>query len=310
MSKRFSPLRHLYWLSVPLLLGCCYAQAGDGRLYRWVDEAGNVHYGDFLPADSVEQGHAELDARGVERERVPPVPSEQERAAARSQAQARARDQRILATYRSVEDVRMARDGRLTGIDARIQVLRDGIRHQRDRLEGLADRLAGQDRDQLDVARALEAEVIEVEGQILDDYRRIVGLEHDKDAVRRQFAAVEARLRELRGLGEIPDQAPSAPPHRVTCRDLVGCGRDWERARAYLQARFGTPELHQSIDLLMARARDEREVRVLTLARLSGLEEGTVLYLDLQCKNRLTGADTCIDTAAKAAVRGFRAALR
>ncbi|MCF1182506.1 DUF4124 domain-containing protein [Marichromatium gracile] len=309
MSKRSPCPSPLCSLVVAACLCGCLQQV-EARLYRWVDETGNIHYSDVLPAESVDRGHVELDTRGVERETVPPAPSEAEIEAERARALAQMYDDYILANYRNEEDVRMVREGQLSALDARIQVQRDGIRRERTRLEALATERAGADQGQAETLRTLESEVIEVERRILEHYRRIVGLERSKDAARRRFAEVLERLRELRGLdGEAVASLP-VPPHRLVCGERARCARDWTRAQAYLTERFAPPELHQSIDLLIARMRDEREVRVLTLARLSGLEGGTVLYLDLQCRNRLTGADDCIDAAAKAAVAGFRDALR
>ncbi len=41
-------------------------------LYRWVDESGEVHFSDKVPASATKKGHAELDSRGVTRKVVNP----------------------------------------------------------------------------------------------------------------------------------------------------------------------------------------------------------------------------------------------
>ena len=52
---------HLPCLVVLTLL----ATTSEARLYRWVDEAGAVHYTDTLPPAQAERGHAEMSEKGL-----------------------------------------------------------------------------------------------------------------------------------------------------------------------------------------------------------------------------------------------------
>ena len=56
---------HQYWLPVlatVVLLNSATVQAG---FYRWVDAQGEVHYSDVVPPNVAQQGHSELNARGM-----------------------------------------------------------------------------------------------------------------------------------------------------------------------------------------------------------------------------------------------------
>lgn len=97
-----------------LLMAVSSAQAG---LYRWVDDAGNVHFSDKVPAAASKKSHAKLSKSGNVTKRVDPESKkkslelkqaelrEQEKAAEmqRIKAQARAviqqRDDNLLSTY-------------------------------------------------------------------------------------------------------------------------------------------------------------------------------------------------------------------
>jgi hypothetical protein len=65
-----------------LILLSCGAAMADGALYKWVDDAGKVHYSDAAPLQNQKQGVAELNRQGVIRKQAE---SEQARQPARSQ---------------------------------------------------------------------------------------------------------------------------------------------------------------------------------------------------------------------------------
>ena len=141
---------HLPCLVVLTLL----ATTSDARLYRWVDEAGAVHYTDTLPPAQAERGHAEMSEKGLvvdttERAKTPEELQREEEAkrarlaAERAKKEQEAADQMLLRTFGSVDDMIMTRDGRLAAVDAMIRLTRGNIRRQQDLLRKLrADMLA------------------------------------------------------------------------------------------------------------------------------------------------------------------------
>jgi hypothetical protein len=42
-----------------------HSGAGEGKLYRWVDNEGNIHYSDHVPPEYSELGHHILNSHGV-----------------------------------------------------------------------------------------------------------------------------------------------------------------------------------------------------------------------------------------------------
>lgn len=71
-------LRTVCYGLIVLLLCSGYAQAD---LYRWVDEAGKVHYADVIPADAAKQEHHQLNDQGMTIKTFPAAPSAAEIAA-------------------------------------------------------------------------------------------------------------------------------------------------------------------------------------------------------------------------------------
>ncbi len=54
-------------LQAALILLCCTVVAGSAsaKVYRWVDEKGEVHYSESLPPTHVDKGHDVLNERGI-----------------------------------------------------------------------------------------------------------------------------------------------------------------------------------------------------------------------------------------------------
>ncbi|NWK77448.1 DUF4124 domain-containing protein [Aquitalea sp. LB_tupeE] len=102
-----------------ILLSCGAAMAGG--LYKWVDDAGKVHYSDAPPLQYQKQGVAELNRQGVIRKQAESEQARQQREASeavRKQEQQRQRDSArydkgLLESYRNVDELRQDREKQL-----------------------------------------------------------------------------------------------------------------------------------------------------------------------------------------------------
>ncbi len=136
---------HKRILTVALLLSLPLAASADeGKVYRWMDAEGQVHYGDSIPAEYAELPKDVINEHGVavdllegkktpeelEAERL-----ETERMVAREKQQ-RA-DQALLATYLTVEEILMHRDRRVELFQAQSRVTELYLNNLARRLETL-----------------------------------------------------------------------------------------------------------------------------------------------------------------------------
>ncbi|HZF17115.1 MAG TPA: DUF4124 domain-containing protein [Steroidobacteraceae bacterium] len=108
------------------------------KLYRWVDDKGVVHYGDSIPPEYSKQQRDVLNKQGVqigtmEAEKTPAQVAEdlRKREALR---QSLARDEILLRTYISAEQIEQLRDQRLDLIEGQIKVTAQYLRSRRTRL--------------------------------------------------------------------------------------------------------------------------------------------------------------------------------
>jgi hypothetical protein len=193
--RRLAVLLPLLFLVPPL----------DAQIYRWVDDAGVVHYSRTPPPAAAEREIRELDARGLEREvrPAPPTAEDRERAAlareqqrleaerleqerARQQAEAAAREVRVRQlhqAYASVEDIEEQRDRRLGMVqNALLLSERQEVTLQRER-----DRIAAQ------VEGAREGSNLQqYQAQLADLDRRIAREHAFQERQRETMAEIEA----------------------------------------------------------------------------------------------------------------------
>lgn len=125
--------------------------AGEGKLYRWVDNEGNVHYSDHVPPEYSELGHHILNSHGVSVDVVGGEKTADELAEIQRQAELKAqlqlereeaalRDRILLSTYLSEDEIKDLRD-------RRVELLADQIRVTEIYLDNLRSKLAKLQKD-------------------------------------------------------------------------------------------------------------------------------------------------------------------
>ena len=132
------------------LLPALWGALAYAEFYRWVDEHGNVQYGDQVPATEVESGRELLNESGQIVEKVEPAKSpeelkklEEQRRIAKIQKDLKEKqdiyDQALLATFNSVEEIEQVRNERINLIEQSIQVSRGRLEKQELELEKLSN---------------------------------------------------------------------------------------------------------------------------------------------------------------------------
>lgn len=186
------------------------------RVYRWVDDAGVVHYGDAIPPEYVEHDRDILNEQGVavgferglvtEEERA-----EQARIAAAEEAVRQARlaaaqrDRVLLETYLSVQEIEDLRDRRLELLESQITVTEQYLTNLRKRLVSL------QDESRLYKPYNTAPNAPELPDNLVLDLSRtqasirlyeqtLVRTRSEQESLRETFAADIDRFRQLKGI--------------------------------------------------------------------------------------------------------------
>ncbi len=135
----------LFTLSVFLLSAAFTVQA---RMYKWVDEDGQMHFGDKIPPKYLVKEHDELNEQGVtikhrEAAKTPEEKAE-ERRLLREQKKAaliarkkKQRDRVLLDTYTTERDLVVARDSRLDAVGSQIRLAENIISDSNKKIESM-----------------------------------------------------------------------------------------------------------------------------------------------------------------------------
>ena len=125
--------RATYLLFLLSLLAFISAGIAHAEFYRWVDEAGTIHYSDNLPPAESQKKQDLLNERGRVVKSIPAPKTmgeiEEEKRLAQLELdkkkkieQAKHRDRLLLALYLSVEDIELVRDERIETVESAIRI--------------------------------------------------------------------------------------------------------------------------------------------------------------------------------------------
>ncbi|MCW8851881.1 MAG: DUF4124 domain-containing protein [Gammaproteobacteria bacterium] len=114
-----------------VLLTCTFSV--QAKMYKWVDENGQVHFGDRIPSKYVVKEHDELNELGVktrhrEAAKTPEQKAEERRLEREqkkielAEKKKKQRDRVLLDTYTTERDLIVARDSRLDAVNSQIRL--------------------------------------------------------------------------------------------------------------------------------------------------------------------------------------------
>lgn len=193
------------------------AQSGSGqKLYRWVDEHGNVHFSDQLPPEAAGKARDEFNERGlrvrqVERARTPEeiAAAEAERAAAEAErqriAEQRRQDEALLASFADEDDIRRIHEQQLDLLEQTIGATRISLASRQRNLEELLERAAELERAGRPISEAMTASIEVLRRDIAEQQAYIERKQAEKASVQQtqdeqieRYRAARARLEERR----------------------------------------------------------------------------------------------------------------
>jgi len=188
------------------------------KLYKWVDEKGEVHYGDKIPPEYVNKPNQELDNRGITRKTNEGLLTpEQQRKKDEDQKKAdqekqrilegQRQDRAILTTYNNVQEIDIARDKELKQAEDAIQGIKLKISDTQElqvKLQKDIDSYKGKK-----VPPDLKASMTQADQDLRDSQQLAVSKRKETDNIRAKYAAIRQRYVELTG-GAAADDGTAA----------------------------------------------------------------------------------------------------
>ena len=209
MKRNTQKNSFVFVLSV--LMVCTSINASAGKLYKWVDEDGNVHYGDAIPPENIVNKHSTISDKGVKLESIDKAKSEKERRLAQEKAaeqkrlaeeQARfnkiqkAYDQRLLHTYTSESELIRMRDRQISTIEGSITLTRSNINKLEIQLEKYSNEAKNADPESK-AGKAVFTNLDETRKQINEYKQFISNRRNEQEKIKSQFNRDLKRLRQL-----------------------------------------------------------------------------------------------------------------
>jgi len=129
-----------------VLLSCAFS--AQAKMYKWVDENGQMHFGDKIPPKYVVKEHEELNEQGVttkvrEAAKTPEQKAEEKRLereqkkAELEEKRKQQRDRVLLDTYTTERDLIVARDSRLDAVNSQINLAETIISDSNKKIESM-----------------------------------------------------------------------------------------------------------------------------------------------------------------------------
>jgi hypothetical protein len=195
-------------VSIALLALLVAAPASAGKLYKWVDEKGNVHYSDKVPPEAAKLARKEMNQAGVTVKEVERAKTQEELAAeaaqrvqeeeARKIAEAQAQaDRALMLSYTTEQDLVRAREQELGVIDANMTTARLTMASQEKNLSELLAHAADFERNKQAVPKNVTDSIANVRQQIEMQQKSLVDREAAKETVRKDYESKLLRWREL-----------------------------------------------------------------------------------------------------------------
>lgn len=196
------------WLSLVVLGLVVALPVSAGKLYKWVDEKGNVHYSDRVPPEAAKLAREEKNQDGVTVKEVARAKTEEELAAeaaqrvkdeeARKIAEAQAQaDRALMLSYTTEDDLLRAREQELGVIEANMATAKLTIASQEKNLSDLLAHAADFERNKKPVPQAVTDSIAHVRAQIEAQQKTLKEREGSKDTVHNEYEAKLLRWREL-----------------------------------------------------------------------------------------------------------------
>jgi hypothetical protein len=186
------------------------------RVFKWVDSEGQIHYGNRVPPEYAKIERKEINDQGRTVKIYEAVMTPDEKAAAQKAAELEAskkaldekraiHDRSLLATYASEQDMLLARDGKISSIEALLQLTNSRIESMKQRLHGLTEEAATYERSGKQLPHTVEAQINNLRSQITRNEKFIKEKEQELGDINTQFDTDITRFIELTAEQENPE---------------------------------------------------------------------------------------------------------
>lgn len=306
-------LRRLLFLALPLVVVVAAKEAAAAKkMYRWIDEHGNVIVSDQVPpeqqqfkrevlsnkahvVDVVEQ--AKTAEQLEQQRRLDALRKEQEKVVAKQASN----DKVLLSTFRSLNDINMALQRKMEAFDAKQRIIDGNIKHLETQLQQQQQQAADHERNGRKIPAKLIADIASSKQQIQATQQELANHNAEREKARTEFEADIARFKFLtQGNSDNAqanqDQATGNASGELglfVCQDADQCEKAWNLAAQFV-AKHSTTDKDIITDKLIMhlapKKDDDISLSVSKMTQSNGLSQ---IFLDIRCRTSTLGNELC-----------------
>jgi hypothetical protein len=294
------------------------------KMYRWIDENGNVYFSDQVPPDQVQFKRDTLNDKArvldtVEKAKTPEQLEQQRRLDTLRKEQDKiiakqaSNDKVLLTTYRRLDDLHRALENKLAALDVENKITEGNLKRSEQQLQQQQLQAAEHERNARKVPDKLLADIAASKRQIDATKQELLRQGLSKEMTEREFKADMARFQFLTqgsgGDSKIAQNNLAASNANndlglYVCQDSAQCDKAWQIAGEFV-AKFSTTGEDVSNERLIMRAAPFEDTDIsLSVSKLERDKE-LQIFLDIRCKQSNIGKELCASEKAQAIRRGF-----
>ncbi len=168
------------------------------KMYKWVDENGNVSYSDTVQPEQIKKAHEELNEQGVVVEKVGNARTDEEfyqdrlkelqkKKELEKQKRLEEKRQNIIKAYTNEQEIIRLKDERISSLERNIELAEQSLTFQRASQEQLMSRAADSERNGQEVSKALKSRIEVIKDKINYQLKFIEVKKEEIDRVQQRF---------------------------------------------------------------------------------------------------------------------------
>ncbi len=183
--------------------------SAQAKMYKWVDENGQMHFGDKIPTKYLVKEHDELNEQGVVIKHKDAAKTPKQKAEARRienerkkaaliEKKKKQRDRVLLDTYTTERDLIVARDSRLDAVGSQIQLAVSIIKDSNNKIDSMEKQVAQIKTSNREVPPALYNRIENEKQQVLVQSEVMGNHKKRRDEIATQFNDYVERFKVLK----------------------------------------------------------------------------------------------------------------
>ena len=279
---------------------------------RWVDENGKVHFSDQVPPSQSKHRRETLSKQGYVIKITQAAKTREQRALERKLkklrkgldkiiAQKKSRDQVLITSFRSVEDIRQRLYEKLWALTTLQNISQGNLKRLKKQLQSQRKLAASHERDGKSVPKNLLSNLESTGNQIklaqfemakLIEKKQIEQKGYESDIDRFIFLT-QPRDGEYISIDDQPELISDSDLGLFICENEEQCDDAWEYAHTYVGKNSTTKIDIAAENLIMSYTPAKDSDMSVSIAKLRSGHELTKIFLDIRCRKSLPGDLLC-----------------